>query len=336
MGAQNSYFSLTENLEYLFTSGHFSIEHLVDNSKFTIHNFYILDCNLSTYTGDLPTFDVVLNLIADPDTEPESLHEAHKFIAQKNVPFINDPERVFFTSRDNVYKLLKGVENVVAPKTIRAQLSDNNASSVRSILAEHKLSLPLIVRPLGSHTSRGMVKIDNTDDFANIKMSQPKQTFHFTEFHDYRSDDGYFRKIRFIFVDGEVLPDNLGISEDWNIHGTPSHEFMKHHDWMMKEEENFLENYTECLGQKNCNALREIYNRIGLDFFGIDCALLPNGKLLVFEANPCMRLQPREDFRYIGKYTRRIVNAFEEMLIARSDNAKRPPGFDEIVTSITK
>ena len=255
------------------------------------------------------------------------------------MPFINDPERVFFTSRDNVYKLLNGVENIVVPKTVKGELIQNDKFSLHSILARYNLHLPLLVRPLGSHSGRGLTKIDNENDFAKIKISGTRQTFYFTEFHDYRSDDGYFRKMRFVFVNGKVLPQHLLIFKDWNIHVGVRREFMKYHNWTMKEEEEFLEGYAEFLGRRNFKSLEEIYNKIRLDFCGSDCAFLPNGKLLVFEANPAMRIsfkEGRKDFRYRLRYTRKIINAFEEMLIARSDNAKRPPGFDEIVTSITK
>ena len=78
---------------------------------------------------------------------------------------------------------------------------------------------------------------------------------------------------------------------------------MKHHDWMRREEQAFLENYAGYAGQQNYRALKEIHKRIGLDFFGVDCWFLPNGKLLVFEANPAMGIRllearARVNFRY--------------------------------------
>ncbi len=321
IGVQNSHFTLTGRGQPMVSTGHFNTTHLIDNSKFTVHKFLILDNNLSSYANNLPAFDVVLNSIGNPDTEPASLEEAYKFITQQNVPFINNPRAVFSTSRDNNYRLLNGAENLIVPKTIRTKVTENGKSSLAAILDRYNLRLPVIARPVGYHTGKGIMKIDNINDFANIKLPRPTPTFYFSEFHDYRSDDGYYRNIRFIYVDGTVFPEKLSISTYWNRHVMEfSDEFMKRHDWTMKEEKAFLENYTEYLGERNCSALREIYNRIGLDFFGIDCAVLPNGKLLVFEANPCMFVRPREHFPHRRTATRRIIDAFEKMIIAKIGN----------------
>ena len=35
---------------------------------------------------------------------------------------------------------------------------------------------------------------------------------------------------------------------------------------------------------------REIGRRLGLDFFGVDCNIDPSGRVLLFEANACMKI----------------------------------------------
>ena len=98
---------------------------------------------------------------------------------------------------------------------------------------------------------------------------------------------------------------------------------MKHHGRMQEEERAFLEDYTGYIGQQNCKVLEEIYDRIRLDFFGIDCTLDPNGNLLLFEATAYMGIytyESHKDFPYRWKYTRKIIKAFEDMIIAKIDN----------------
>ena len=321
-GVQNSYLKLTKDLKTIVKSGHFHTKYVIDDKKFTVHNFYVLDHNLSDHANTLPAFDLILNSISNPDTEPDSLEEADKFISKQEKPFINNPRTVLSMSRDKVSRLLSGVENLVAPKTIRAELSDNNASSIRSILDKHGFQLPVIVRAVGLHNAVRMAKIDTDNDSIKIKISQPKQTFYFTEFHDYRSKDGYFHTMRFIFVDKQIFPDKLYVSTHWNNHAKEfTHKFMLENDWAMKEDEAFLGNYTEYIGEQNCEALRAICGKIGLDFFGIDCAIHPNGKLLLFETNPSMRVRLKEDFSHRATFTRKIKNAFGEMIIARAGKA---------------
>ncbi|HLB79925.1 MAG TPA: hypothetical protein VJJ77_05430, partial [Dongiaceae bacterium] len=70
----------------------------------------------------------------------------------------------------------------------------------------------------------------------------------------------------------------------------------------------------------------EIAARVGLDFFGVDGALLPDGRLLVFEANACMRVpqvRPRADFAYKNDYTRRVIEAFERMILDKIEAPRR-------------
>ena len=140
------------------------------------------------------------------------------------------------------------------------------------------------------------------------------------EFHDFQSDDRYYRKMRFVFVDGKPYPVHHLISKHWIIHATASREFMKNNAWMADEENSFLEDSAAYLGQQNCSALEEINRRIGLDYFGVDCALLPNGKLLLFEANAAMRLTMDAwyaEFPYKIRHTNKIKTAFEDMVLAR-------------------
>ena len=46
----------------------------------------------------------------------------------------------------------------------------------------------------------------------------PSDDYYLTEFCDYRSADGQFRKYRFIFVDRAVYPYHLAIGPHWKLH----------------------------------------------------------------------------------------------------------------------
>ena len=97
------------------------------------------------------------------------------------------------------------------------------------------------------------------------------------------------------------------------------------HDWMRKKDEDFRENYVGYIGEKNCAVLKEIHEKIRLDFFGLDFALLADGRLLLFECNPAMKYSNnwseeavwREHFAYVKKSAHKITDAFSEMVLAR-------------------
>jgi glutathione synthase/RimK-type ligase-like ATP-grasp enzyme len=61
--------------------------------------------------------------------------------------------------------------------------------------------------------------------------------------------------------------------------------------------------------------LRAIQQRIGLEFFGIDCGLDRSGNLVVFEVNASMLVhEGNEEFPYKAPFVLRIKLAFDEML----------------------
>ncbi len=62
-------------------------------------------------------------------------------------------------------------------------------------------------------------------------------------------------------------------------------------------------------------ALRAIQREIGLEYFGIDCALDPHGAVVVFEVNACMLVHPHNtQFPYKNKSVRLIKEKFQAML----------------------
>ena len=65
-----------------------------------------------------------------------------------------------------------------------------------------------------------------------------------------------------------------------------------------------------------------LHQRLGLDYFAIDCAELADGSILVFEADVAMivhDLDPDELYPYKKPQMRRLFDAFETFLRARAD-----------------
>lgn len=84
---------------------------------------------------------------------------------------------------------------------------------------------------------------------------------------------------------------------------------------MQREEEAFLNDPTTVFNAGHYQMLRAIQQRIGLEFFGIDCALDRSGNLVVFEANASMLVHEcNEEFPYKTPFVQRIKLAFDEML----------------------
>ena len=63
-----------------------------------------------------------------------------------------------------------------------------------------------------------------------------------------------------------------------------------------EEERRFLEDMPGVLASRGLEALQSIAETVGLDYFGVDFAIAPDGRLRVFEANAAMAmLDPPED-----------------------------------------
>jgi glutathione synthase/RimK-type ligase-like ATP-grasp enzyme len=90
---------------------------------------------------------------------------------------------------------------------------------------------------------------------------------------------------------------------------------MADHPWMQREEQAFLEDPASVFDPSHYRVLREIQQRIGLEYFGIDCGLDRSGNLVVFEVNASMLVHERnDDFPYKAPFVLRIKQAFDAML----------------------
>jgi hypothetical protein len=88
-----------------------------------------------------------------------------------------------------------------------------------------------------------------------------------------------------MFVDGEPYPYHLAIDANWMVHYHRAP--MADNAWMRDEEARFLSAPGEALACRP-GVLRDVAGACGLDYFGIDCAVLADGTLLVFEADAAM------------------------------------------------
>jgi hypothetical protein len=87
-----------------------------------------------------------------------------------------------------------------------------------------------------------------------------------------------------------------------------------------EDEKRYLQDPEAYLGPKAFRALHAIRDAIGLDFFGIDFTLDPEGNVLVFEANAAMRhnFDHAANFPYTRPYLERISEAFANMVDRRA------------------
>jgi hypothetical protein len=122
-----------------------------------------------------------------------------------------------------------------------------------------------------------------------------------------------------MFVDGEMYPLHLAISPNWKIHYFSAD--MAERPDHREEEERFLTNMADVLGEKAMRGLRAIQETLGLDYGGIDFGLSLEGEVLLFETNATMVVEPPppdERWNYRRAGVARIHAAVREMLLTKS------------------
>jgi tetratricopeptide (TPR) repeat protein len=253
---------------------------------------------------------VVVNLISDADQADGLLPLAADLVDCLGKPTVNHPRKIAKTTRDAIAELLAGIPGCHIPKVLRQTAgSDLSMAALRAAIP----SSSILARPVGTHGGDDFEKIEEPVELIAFLAQRPNADHYLIEYVDYRSVDGHFRKYRFIFVDDQILPYHLAIGNDWKVHHVSTD--MANQAWMQAEEKAFLQDPARVFNSGHDEALRAIRQRIGLEYFGIDCGLDRAGNLVVFEVNASMLVHDRnEDFPYKAPFVLRIRQAFDTML----------------------
>ena len=202
---------------------------------------------------------------------------------------------------------------MVVPETIIL----NNASLCNIInkkdISNLSVRYPFIIRPIGGHGGIGMALINNPNELSQYQVSNA-EAFYCINYHDYKSDDGYFRKYRTLFIDRKLYQYHLAISKNWLVHYFSAD--MLSEPFKRLEEQHFLESPIEVIGAKAHDALAKIAERLDLDYAGIDFTILKDSNLLVFETNPLISVYPVDpaEFSYKVPYVNSIFDSVDHML----------------------
>jgi tetratricopeptide (TPR) repeat protein len=246
----------------------------------------------------LPPYDLAFNAIGEADLLPELAGLLRGLSAR----VLNPPGRVARTRRDLLPALLGDIPDLVVPEVQRV------AGAGRAVM-----SPPYLLRPAGAHGGAGLHRVDGTEADAGVMAGAG--VYYRTRFHEFRSDDGWYRKYRMIFVDRVPYPYHLAISRDWLVHYFSAD--MLAEPWKIEEEKRFLADPAAALGARALAAVAAVGRRLDLDYAGIDFAVLPDGRALLFEANATMLVHTEDvggPLAHKNAFVLYITDAFSAML----------------------
>ena len=300
--------------------GNTPIEFLLEESGIELTTLYVIpgfDLPLP-----LPDHDVAIVIASDSDECRDALDIIDRAAARWPRPMLNPPRLVRNLDRDKLHRLLQGIEGLDIPATLcvtSAQLSDVAQSNLSLADIAAELQFPVIVRPRGSHAGVGLAKLDDRAAIAQYLSERQEQEFFISRFVDYANEDGLFRKYRVVFVDGRPYACHMAIADRWDIWYLNAG--MSDSASKRLEEETFMRTFDIGFARRHQTALAGMAQRIGLDYFTVDCAENKHGELLIFEADNTAvvhNMDSPELFPYKPPQMRAIFEAFAGMLYRRA------------------
>ncbi len=271
---------------------------------------------------DLPPHDVAMLAIGEAPDRRALLRSLAPRLAAWPRPVVNAAaDRIAGLTRDGVARRLQGVPGLVCPPTLRltrAGLAPLLLGAGPETL-HPGLDWPLILRPEGSHAGAGMERVGDALHLADLLAETGTERFYLTRFVDYRGANGLFAKARVVLIDGRPYPVHLALSQDWIVHYLSAG--MDTHADRRAAEAAWIAGFADGFARRHAAALAALADRIGLDYVGLDCAELPDGRLLVFEVDVALIVHDMDDAaRFPAKppAMRQLFAAFQALLAAKA------------------
>jgi hypothetical protein len=262
---------------------------------------------------DLSGYPVIVNMITEAEKNVKVLATVRALLAGVRSRVINPPDAVLRTTRDQVAARLDGIPGLVVPRTVR--LTGDHRSAAETI-RRAGISGPVIVREVGTHTGISVMLHANADEAAATLKSG--QDYIATQFHDFASADGIYRKYLLFFIGTGMVLRHMYASDHWNVHSPDRARFMAPRPEIVAEERALI-GKVEPFGAKAQAVFHAVRERMPLDFFGLDFSFTRDGDVLLFEANATMSFFPlwRSDdptFEYLNRCVPPAQKAFTDLV----------------------
>lgn len=280
----------------------------------------LLDTNKDSPIKLPQNLSVIVNQISEPDTHKISLYKMHMLskMKQGQLPLINPPHLVMQTTREKIAQKLSDLPGVIMPQTIR--IKPKSPQDILAAIAEAEMPYPLMIRECGAHGGKTTLLMPDAASIQNLfSIAMDGRDYYLTEYVDY-SRQGLYRVYRIVVIDGVAHLRHKRTLDQWLVHHKRCKDYMEKHPEILAKETKLLEHFEQDLKPQIQPLITEIYQRVKLDYFGIDCDIQPDGRLLIFEVNANMLILKDLDkpsARY-DKTLAAIKKAVVSMLLKRA------------------
>jgi hypothetical protein len=269
----------------------------------------------------IPDHDVAFFAIGEAD--PDTLSRLCRLFDAWPRPALNNPKFLPVMTRDALSRALANVPGLCSPTAVAID---------RPALEAHLRTLspidgfdemtgpyPCLIRPASSHAGAGLARIDSPAALYDYLRLSFEQHFYLTAFHDYRGNDGFYRKSRVAFIDRQPFLCHMAISRNWMVHYLNAG--MTESVQKRQQEAEAMARFDDDFARRHQAAFAALHERLGFDFYSIDCAETHEGQLLVFEADSAAiihLMDPPDLFPYKQPQMRKVFAAFEAMVRKRA------------------
>ncbi|WP_345796828.1 hypothetical protein [Castellaniella sp. MT123] len=272
---------------------------------------------------DMPEHDVLMVAISQTDDSHAILAALEEALNRYEKPVINRPQYIPGVERNTASRLLQGVHGLSMPLTHHVTRSTLEAvtrgeTAIGDIFSDCRF--PVILRPTWSYAGHGLEKIEDADALSRYFLTVPEEHFYISNFIDYSSADGQFRKYRIALVKKTPFIAHMAISSHWMVHYVNAGMYEDREKRM--EEAQFMENFAAFV-ERHRTALLGIHERSQLEYVCIDCAETRDGELLIFEidhASVVHAMDPVELFPHKQKHVLKIKQAVEDLILDQNPN----------------
>ena len=281
------------------------VEYLLEGGDVQLDLLYVDEAG--TLPDEVPDHDIAIIAMGESYQNKASLKALAITFSNWPQPVINQPLSVLNCSRDRLYNLLKGAESLVVAETFcvsRGEIS--------------RVAFPRIVRPVDAHGGEGLEWIDSDSMLKDYLESRAEDAFYVSDYIDYASSDGLFRKARIALIDGRPYVCHLAISDQWIVHYIPAG--MEASEAKRLEERAFMETFDQVFVKIHGAALQEIHEKLQLDYVVLDCGERADGRLVWFEADSrgwIHGVDPVDVFPYKSAIMQKAFDAFRALLSLR-------------------
>ena len=269
----------------------------------------------------VPDHDVAF--FAQGEADPETLSRLQRLFAAWPRPTLNNPRFLPALARDTLSQALAGVPGVCSPTAVslsRADLDQHlrDGTPLPGFDAARGL-YPCLIRPFSSHAGTGLSRVTSSVELANYLRFSFERNFFVTAFEDYAGPDGLYRKARIGFIDRRPFLCHLAISSHWMVHYLNAG--MTESAEKRAEEAQAMDEFNTGFAARHAAAFDALHERLGFDYYSIDCAETRAGRLLVFEADAAAiihMIDPPDLFPYKQPQMHKVFTAFGNLLRRRA------------------